>query len=88
MSHDPKAVEELARLGNLALCDRLRGLYRIPVNDGAGPLNGSTEFVRQFETGPIQHEAASRIEALLALMDKALERLNDGDVKGAVEALS
>lgn len=86
--HDPKAVAELSRMGNPQLCERLRGVYRIPVNDGCGSLNGSDEFVREFETGPIQHEAAARIEALLALMDKALACLSKNDTKGAIEALS
>lgn len=63
--HDPKSVAELAALTDEQIVERLRGIYRIPVNDGAGPLNGSTEFVREFFTGAIQHEAARRIEALL-----------------------
>jgi hypothetical protein len=46
------------------IVDRLRGIYRIPVNDGAGLLNGKDEYVRQFETSPIQHEAADLIERL------------------------
>lgn len=43
------------------LIDRLRGRY------GIGPImeNGEPEFGwRQFETSPIQHEAADRIEKL------------------------
>lgn len=46
------------------LVDRLRGKYVIQVNDGAGPLNGKDTFTRQFDTPPIHHEAAARIEAL------------------------
>jgi hypothetical protein len=46
------------------LVDRLRGKYVIPVRDGAGPLNGKDTFTRQFDTPPIHHEAAARIEAL------------------------
>ena len=88
MNHDPKAVEELAQLGNFTLCERLRGLYRIPVNDGCGPLNGSNEFVRQFETGPIQHEAARRIEALLMKMDAAVMAIENGDYLHAMDCLS
>lgn len=56
------------------LVERLRGTYRIPVNDGAGPLNGSYEFVRQFETAPIMHEAADRIAELEAENDACLTR--------------
>lgn len=87
-NHDPKAVAELSRMGNPQLCERLRGIYRIPVNDGCGPLNGSNEFAREFETGPIQHEAAARIEALLAIMDGALACLSKGDTEGAIKLLS
>lgn len=54
------------------LCDRLRGIYRIPIRDGLGPVGGGDEpenpdqFVRSFTTAPIQHEAARRIRALEA----------------------
>ena len=48
------------------IVERLRGIYRQPVNDGAGQLNGSSEFVRQFTTPPIQHDAATEIETLRA----------------------
>lgn len=50
------------------LCARLRGTYTIPVNDGAGPLDGRTTFTREFWTPPIQHEAAARIEVLEAAL--------------------
>lgn len=48
---------------------RLRGEYRIPITDGHGPAGGDEpdnpkEFVRHFETPPIQKEAAAYIEAL------------------------
>lgn len=45
---------------------RLRGIYTVPVNDGAGPLNGSNEFTRAFDVPPIQREAADEIERLRA----------------------
>lgn len=48
----------------LTLVERLRGVYTIPINDGAGRLNGSYEMTRTFETPPIQHEAAAEIERL------------------------
>lgn len=51
---------------NETLIERLRGTYRIPVNDGAGPLNGSNEFVRFFKPTPIMVEAADRIAELEA----------------------
>ena len=51
--------------------DRLRGIYTIPVNDGAGLLNGKDTVTRDFAaTGwkppPIQLEAAKEIERLRA----------------------
>lgn len=50
------------------LIDRLRGIYTIPVNDGAGPLNGSDTFTREFPVSPIQREAADEIERLCSLL--------------------
>lgn len=48
------------------LCDRLRGRYAI----GPTMENGEPEFGwREFETPPIQHEAADAIEALRAALD-------------------
>lgn len=52
------------------LVDRLRGIYRVKITDGLGPVEGSADpndpdhFVRVFETTPISKEAADRIEAL------------------------
>ncbi|MEE9401923.1 MAG: hypothetical protein V3V47_01870 [Desulfobacteria bacterium] len=48
------------------LIRRLRGIYTVPVNDGAGLLNGKASFTRAFETPPISHEAADAIEWLVA----------------------
>ena len=48
------------------LIDRLRGVYTIPVNDGAGPLNGSMTFTRKFPTLPLNVEAAAEILVLRA----------------------
>lgn len=56
----------------LKLTDRLRGIYTIPVNDGAGLLDGKDTFTRNFETTPIQHEAADVIEALVGAMKGAM----------------
>lgn len=58
-----------------SLVERLRGIYRLGVNDGAGLLNGSNEFVRKFETPPIHHEAADAIETLTTERDTALARI-------------
>lgn len=57
----------------MRLTDRLRGKYTLAVNDGAGLLNGSDTFTRQFETPPIHHEAA-------AMIDELLEASRDGEV--------
>jgi len=56
---------------HLDLVDRLRGQYHLPVNDGAGPLNGSMTFSREFPTSPIHKEAADEIERLRAELDAA-----------------
>ena len=46
------------------LVNRLRGIYTIPVNDGAFLLNGKDTFTRTFEVPPISLEAAEEIERL------------------------
>lgn len=58
------------------LIRRLRGEYRIPITDGLGAAGGEepdnpNEFVRRFETPPIQREAANRIEALARMRGAA-----------------
>jgi len=53
------------------LIERLRGLIRVPVNDGAGLLDGKDFFERQFPASKIALEAADRIEAL----EKALREV-------------
>jgi len=64
----PKAWAEISDPSTI--CDRLRGLYRIPINDGLGPIDGKMTFDRQHETPPIQHAAAELIEELqMALLD-------------------
>lgn len=61
------------------LTNRLRGIYTIPVNDGAGPLDGKTTVTRTFDNlPPIMGEAADRIEALereIAAMTEAYENM-------------
>lgn len=55
------------------LVDRLRGKYAI----GPTMPNGEPEFGwRQFETPPIQHEAADEIERLTREIDGILARQN------------
>lgn len=73
---------------HLHLVDRLRGQYHLPVNDGCGPLNGSMTFSREFETPPIQHEAAAEIERLTGILkgvEIALAR--DSNIEAAMELI-
>ena len=47
------------------IVNRLRGIYTIPVDDGAGLLNGKDTFTRDFDAStlpPINAEAANEIE--------------------------
>lgn len=54
------------------LVERLRGIYRIPITDGLGAVGSGeepdnpNEFVRKFDTPPIQHEAATALKAQAA----------------------
>lgn len=81
MTEDQKAAHlatvkaDLLAMPVATLVERLRGIYRTPVNDGAGPLNGSYEHVRQFETVPIQHAAADLIDRLTAEQAAAVAAL-------------
>lgn len=64
------------------LVDRLRGVYTVPVNDGAGLLNGKDTFTRAFEVAPIQKEAADEIERLrsrIAKLESERDSLRDRD---------
>ena len=54
------------------LVDRLRGIYTVPVNDGAGLLNGKDTFTSTFDVPPIHKEAAARIEQLQRELAEAL----------------
>jgi hypothetical protein len=47
------------------LVNRLRGIYTVPVNDGAGLLNGKDTYTKVFTGLPsINEEAAKAIEDL------------------------
>lgn len=59
------------------LIDRLHGIYTIPVNDGAGLLNGKDTFTRRFPTLPLNLEAADEIVRLRNLCDSLLTSLKD-----------
>ena len=70
------------------LTKRLRGIYEIPVNDGAGPLDGKNTFTRTFDNmPPICIEAADRIDALeecLREFRKAAKVIATGDLSTAL----
>lgn len=51
---------------NKDLVNRLRGIYIIPVNDGAGLLDGKDTYTRTFHAPQLQHDAANEIERLYA----------------------
>lgn len=65
------------------LVDRLRGIYRTKINDGAGPLNGLDYFERRFGVGAVSHEAADRIEALMAEVDRLRARVAELEPEAA-----
>ena len=59
-----------------SLVNRLRGIYTVPVDDGAGLLNGSDTFTRKFDgLPPINEEAAKRIEQLESDLELAKEKI-------------
>lgn len=74
------------------LVQRLNGEYRIPIHDGLGPVGGEepdnpNEFVRTFESPPIQKEAALVIDSLVSQRDDAIDRYHQNDgLEGAVSA--
>jgi hypothetical protein len=73
-----------------SLVQRLNGEYRIPIMDGLGAAGGEepanpNEFVRTFETPPIQKEAANVIDRLVFERDEALDAYHSNDgMEGAV----
>lgn len=48
----------------LRLVDRLKGNYILPVNDGAGPLDGKMTFERKYNMDAVQIIAGAFIEQL------------------------
>ena len=69
---EPKSMtpEQLAAIADpTTICARLRGIYTVPINDGAGLLNGKDTFTRTFDTPPIQQAAANLIETLNEQID-------------------
>lgn len=76
-----KPVSETPEQMTATLTDRLRGIYTVPVNDGAGLLNGQDTFTRTFTTSPINLEAAEAIDRLTAQVaeqQREIERLRRG----------
>ena len=67
----------------LKLVDRLRGIYTLPVNDGAGPLNGEMTYTSHYPATPINKEAADRIEHLELVLVNVMEAIRDQDYEGA-----
>lgn len=64
----------------LDIVDRLRGKVRVPVNDGAGLLNGQDFFERSFPASKMAMEAADEIERLrdqVARLDQALRTMGN-----------
>ena len=61
------------------LIQRLRGIYTVPVNDGAGLLNGKDTFTRAFDVPPIHKEAADRIAELEANLAIAVREVCEAD---------
>lgn len=58
------------------ILERLRGTVRVPVKDGAGPLNGQDFFERSFPSSQLAKDAADRIEELQTAGAKVLDALN------------
>ena len=57
------------------LIERLNGRYTIPVNDGAGLLNGKDTFSRTFTVPSIQLEAAAALQRQADQLAAAQEAL-------------
>lgn len=55
----------------LDIVERLRGKVRVPVNDGAGLLDGKDFFERTFPTSKAAMEAADEIERLRKVIEVA-----------------
>lgn len=73
---------------NLDIVERLRGKVRVPVNDGAGLLNGLDYFERTFPTSKAAMEAADEIERLRAVLTGIAEYCSGEDrTLGAIKRL-
>lgn len=59
-----------------SITNRLRGIYHIPITDGHDDLKDIPKkghFTRKFDTTPISHEAAHRIELLEQILQENIE---------------
>lgn len=62
------------------LVERLRGIFRVPVKDGAGLLDGKDFFERTFPSSQLARDAADEIERLKNdLEDAQIEIRNLGN---------
>jgi len=61
----------------LDIVDRLRGKVRVPVNDGAGLLDGKDFFERTFPTSKAAMEAADEINMLRNSLRDILDAVDD-----------
>jgi hypothetical protein len=83
-----------ARLTDAELIQRLRGIYTVPVNDGAGLLDGKDTYTETYPVSPICLEAADEIEKLQNQVATAntraeTERMNrEQSMAGAARLLS
>lgn len=66
----------------LDIVERLRGKVRVPVNDGAGLLDGKDFFERTFPTSKAAMEAADEIEKLRHALRVLLEEATNFSVSG------
>lgn len=57
----------------LDIVERLRGKVRVPVNDGAGLLDGKDFFERSFPTSKAAMEAADEIQRLRCALTEMVE---------------
>ncbi len=69
------------------LVERLRGIVRVPVNDGAGLLDGKDFFERSSPTSNLACEAATEIERLNAVLSEVVARANQPSA-GEIELLT
>jgi hypothetical protein len=76
------SVQGTLTMKDLDIVERLRGKVRVPVNDGAGLLDGKDFFERSFPTSKSAMEAADEIERLRTQLEaarKALEAIGHFD---------